>query len=66
MKAKRAKIRRLKRQGKNVDARYLAGCYGKIKYDSYIEAKEAADKAINAHAYKCDYGDHYHKGRIRK
>lgn len=63
---KRSRIRELKRKGKKIDARFLAQCSGKIKYDSYEAAKAAADAAINCHAYKCDYCGHYHKGRIKK
>jgi hypothetical protein len=50
-----------------LSGKYLASCYGKIRYDSYSEAADAGNKiSSNIGAYRCrftDNGVHYHKGR---
>lgn len=61
--SKSKKIRKMKRKNSKVNSKYIASCDGKIRYDTYAEAKADADELINAHAYKCDFGQHYHKGR---
>lgn len=42
---------------------FLASCYGKIKFDTYDQAKAAAESLGSAVPYKCRYGDHFHRGR---
>jgi hypothetical protein len=63
--SKRARIRRQLRKNRALAPKQLAGCTGKIRYDSYHDAKLAADRVINAHAYKCLFCQFYHKGRKR-
>lgn len=43
---------------------YLASCSGKQRFASYEDAKEGASSlGSGATAYKCRYGNHYHRGR---
>lgn len=45
-------------------AHYLASCYGKQQFITYEDAKAgAAVFGSTAKAYKCKYGEHYHRGR---
>lgn len=60
---KQQKIRAMKRRGFKGNSQKLAGCLGKIRYATYSEALEAAGAMVNAHAYKCDFCNYYHKGR---
>lgn len=42
---------------------YLASCDGKIRFETYGQAQNAADRlGSNAVPYKCRHGDHYHRG----
>ena len=60
---KRQRIRNALRRGKQKNPKELAGCYSKIKYNDYDSAKNAAEKLINAHPYKCKFCNKYHVGR---
>lgn len=60
---KQSRIRKMIKST-NMSPHYLASCYGKIKFNTYAEAEEAASRINNAEAYKCKYGAHYHRGRI--
>ena len=61
---KRQYIRdRVRRSGGKVNPHYLASCYGKVRFDSFEDAKAAADKLGEAKAYKCQLCDYYHRGR---
>lgn len=42
---------------------YLASCDGKQRFATYDEAKTGAESlGSKASAYKCRYGNHYHRG----
>lgn len=62
---KRARIRKQLRNAKHpISPKYLAGCYGKVKHDSYEQARAAAEiKPSIVKPYKCQFGSHYHIGR---
>lgn len=63
MKKRKSIKKRLQKFGGNPNK--MAGCDGKIRYETYEKAKADAESLIDAHAYKCPYCRFYHKGRIQ-
>lgn len=63
---KRWQIREMKKRDPKLNPRRAVSCLGKIRYDTYEQADQAARAAVNCHAYKCDYCPYYHKGRKQK
>lgn len=64
---KRRMIKQKISHGSNKSAKELASCFGKIRHNSYNDARDAnKDKIDFVKPYKCQFCSYYHVGRRKK
>ena len=63
---KRRHIRAKLRKNPTLNPRYLAACYGKIRYGKADKERALAGKPSSVKFYHCDFCKFYHIGRRPK
>lgn len=60
----RHKMQQLSKHGIRINPISLKACYGKVRYQTYNEAKKKAGLLL-CHPYKCKFCKYYHFGHKR-